>query len=240
MGCDRDLAQDRQRACGSPSLTESLGSSARERAASVPSQTSRSQHRSRMKHPPMQGGHVNPLHLYGALLLPWMCAGWARGFPLGKGSLLFLVGMLLWTFAEYAVHRWFVHREWKSERLANMARAVQHESPDHPQYLNLRGTIPAYAATLGVLYALTRNVVVAGLILCGFSVGYIMNELVHQVCHGPWPRNRLLRYLKRNHLIHHFSETSCGFSLILPLWDILFGTRTKGSLPESFAEHTRA
>jgi sterol desaturase/sphingolipid hydroxylase (fatty acid hydroxylase superfamily) len=186
--------------------------------------------------PPAEGGKVNPLHVYGILLLPWILAAWNRGFPFGRACLLFLAGLFLWTFAEYAVHRWVIHREWRPGRLAKAIKAVQHESPEQPKYLKLKGTIPTYIGMLGMLYLVMGDAVAAGLLLCGFSVGYIINELVHQVCHGLWPRHPVLRYLKRNHLIHHFTEASCGFSLILPLWDNLLGTRTKGSLPEFLEE----
>lgn len=58
----------------------------------------------------------------------------------------------------------------------------------------------------------------------GLIAGYFSYEWVHYQAHHGRPRLRLLRYLKRYHLLHHHRTPGLRFGVTSPVIDYLFGT----------------
>ena len=60
----------------------------------------------------------------------------------------------------------------------------------------------------------------------GTVTGYIAYDWIHYYTHHFSPKNRVGRWLKRYHLLHHFDEHhgTKRFGVSNPLWDLVFGT----------------
>ena len=130
--------------------------------------------------------------------------------------LKFLAGLVLWTFYEYATHRWVMHAIWPFRE----AHALHHA--DQQDYIALHPLV-----TLG-LYAVTAAIfgVNSSAVTVGFSVGYIVYSSYHTAFHYAiiWPTSWLYQP-KLRHDIHH--RMPKNFGVTTSLWDRIFGTELK-------------
>ena len=154
--------------------------------------------------------------------------GWLH-IPLGM-----LIGMALWTFAEYTLHRFVFHFDPKSERLAKIwftFHGVHHVQPQLKTRLVMP---PVVSIPLGILFYFFYNLVIGRLlglpqwvdpIFAGFMIGYLAYDLIHYATHH-WPiRGGYLKYLKRYHMMHHFKTPQARYGVSSPVWDIVFRTK---------------
>ena len=155
-------------------------------------------------------------------------AGWAH-IPVG-----FLVGLFIWTFAEYTIHRFVFHFDPKSERVAKiwfMFHGVHHAQPQLKTRLVMP---PVLSIPLAFLFYFLYYFVVGRALgaaawvdplFSGFMLGYLVYDLTHYATHH-WPmRNGALKYLKRYHMLHHFKTPSARYGVSSPLWDVVFRTK---------------
>jgi sterol desaturase/sphingolipid hydroxylase (fatty acid hydroxylase superfamily) len=56
------------------------------------------------------------------------------------------------------------------------------------------------------------------------SAGYFFYEWLHFQCHHGNSRLRVLRYLRKYHLLHHYKTPELRFGVTSPLFDLIFGT----------------
>lgn len=144
---------------------------------------------------------------------------------------LFFTGLLLFTFAEYAVHRWAYHPpEGASQGFVDFTykmHGIHHDYPKDKQRLAMPPWLSVLVATT-LLFLFKFLLGRYGFsLLAGFLTGYASYLLVHYVVHMfPMPKNRL-RALWVNHAIHHYSEDEILFGVSSPLWDYVFGTLPK-------------
>ncbi|HWK29055.1 MAG TPA: sterol desaturase family protein [Solirubrobacter sp.] len=137
-------------------------------------------------------------------------------------------GYVLWTFAEYWIHRVVFHFEpeegWGA-RLHWMVHGVHHDHPNDPLRLVMP---PAASVPLALFfYALFWLVLGADRAYAfgaGFLAGYLIYDMVHYHLHHHQPRTRLGRWLRELHMRHHFQDDERGFGISAPYWDRVFGT----------------
>jgi dihydroceramide fatty acyl 2-hydroxylase len=154
--------------------------------------------------------------------------GWLH-IPLGM-----FIGMVLWTFAEYTLHRFVFHFDPKSERLAKIwftFHGVHHVQPQLKTRLVMP---PVVSIPLGIFFYFFYSLVVGRLlglpqwvdpIFAGFMIGYLTYDLIHYATHH-WPiRGGYLKYLKRYHMMHHFKTPQARYGVSSPVWDIVFRTK---------------
>lgn len=145
-------------------------------------------------------------------------------------------GLLLWSFLEYATHRWILHADNAPSRLI-MALSERHRHHhQYPRDIEYRsipsGVIVLAAGSLAAaIWALTDNALTAGLIVSGTSLGYLFFEYVHTAIHMKQPQSELARRLRCYHLVHHYAAPRQAYGITSPLWDILFRTRPSVSVP---------
>ena len=144
-------------------------------------------------------------------------------------------GLLVWSLTEYFVHRFVFHLEATSpvgRRLQFILHGVHHEVPDDPTRL-LMPPAPA-AAGFAILYGLFRTVLGPWLVepfSAGFLLGYLIYDYLHFAIHRTRLRMRLVRYLRRRHMLHHFVTPDARWGVTSPLWDSVF--RTTGERPRA-------
>ena len=145
----------------------------------------------------------------------------------------FLLGLAIWTFVEYNIHRYLFHftpRNAWQERIVFMFHGVHHAQPRLKTRLVMPPviSIPMSAVFLG-LYSLVFGRLLGqpqwvGPVVAGFTVGYLAYDLIHYATHHLPMRHGYLRYLKRHHMLHHYRTPEARFGVSSPIWDWVYGT----------------
>ena len=146
----------------------------------------------------------------------------------------FLLGVVIWTFTEYTLHRFLFHYHAKGERAQRvffLFHGVHHAQPQLKTRLVMP---PILSIPLAVVFYFFYYLVVGKLmgaaqwvdpIFAGFMIGYLIYDMTHYATHH-WPmRSRVAKYLKRYHMMHHFKTPQARFGVSSPVWDIVFGTK---------------
>lgn len=132
------------------------------------------------------------------------------------------IGALIWTLAEYIIHRFVLHR---MPVFAAMHDA-HHEAPlafvGTPTWLSL-------AVILGFVFlpawALGSFNTASGL-AAGTMAGFFWYGVVHHAIHYRKPRMIATRLLmaSRRHAQHHYAREPGNFGVTTQFWDHVFGT----------------
>lgn len=180
--------------------------------------------------------HVDPrtpiiIWLPVALFLSW------RAFALGDIGighyfLFSFLGLLVWTFVEYALHRWFFHFPAKSahtKRMVFIFHGLHHDDPNDKTRL-VMPPAPAliYVVLLYSFFKLALGPVFIDPFFSWFLIGYLCYDYIHYGTHHWAPKTALGRYLRKFHLQHHV-QGEVKFGVSNPLWDYVFRTVEKRS-----------
>ncbi|NTU65980.1 MAG: fatty acid hydroxylase [Chloroflexi bacterium] len=146
----------------------------------------------------------------------------------------FVLGVFLWTLAEYVGHRFLFHYDPKGERMQAIFftfHGVHHAQPQlktrlvMPPVVSIPAAIAFYllfSLVFGVLLGMPQWVAP---IYSGFILGYLCYDMIHYATHHFPMRSRAMKYLKRYHMMHHFKTPSARFGVSSPVWDIVFKTK---------------
>jgi len=146
----------------------------------------------------------------------------------------FLAGLVLWTFAEYTLHRFVFHfrprTPWQ-EKVAFLFHGVHHAQPQCKTRLVMP---PVVSIPLALLFYAIFHLVLGRMLalphwiapsFAGFVAGYLVYDITHYATHHFPMRARLWKFLKRYHMQHHYKTPDQRFGVSSPLWDVIFGTR---------------
>jgi len=136
--------------------------------------------------------------------------------------------LLVWTFTEYALHRFVFHfpaRSRAGKWLVFLFHGVHHEAPQDKTRLVMppAGAIPIMALIWG-LFGLLIPAPWMQPFLAFFIVGYLAYDYLHYATHHFPMRHPLLHRLKQHHMKHHFSGVPGRYGVSSPLWDVLLRT----------------
>jgi dihydroceramide fatty acyl 2-hydroxylase len=154
--------------------------------------------------------------------------GYQQGVGLVQGMGLLLLGVLLWTFAEYVLHRYVFHylgpRLWQ-RRMHFVLHGVHHDFPQDSGRLvmPLGASIPMGAGFYLFFRAVAGPVFVDPLFI-GFALGYLTYDGTHYAIHHFRMSSRWGKWIKRHHMIHHHTGAHARWGVSSPLWDWIFGT----------------
>lgn len=141
----------------------------------------------------------------------------------------FLGGWFLWTFFEYALHRFAFHLM-KGKHFASKAHLDHHARSGW--FFDPIITL----AWLGVLlvglgwaqfFGWTVSSTVGWPLGIGWVVGYFFYEYHHRAAHVRAPRNRWEIWLRKSHFHHHFGHPLHNQGVTISLWDKVFGTQDR-------------
>lgn len=136
-------------------------------------------------------------------------------------GLLFVLGWVTWTFAEYILHRFWMHRKGHSKSRLAQSHQQHHTHPTEimistwHRLLMLAGVV----VIIGFTYIIGDYF--AG--LAGLYTGIVGYFWVHKLLHQPIAKKlcgRMLRY----HIYHHCKYPNTCFGISVTWWDDLFGT----------------
>ncbi|KAI9339347.1 hypothetical protein BDR26DRAFT_1007882 [Obelidium mucronatum] len=177
------------------------------------------------------------------------------GQPLFNVPIYFSVGLLLWTFIEYSLHRFAFHVDaflpdhQIAFTLHFLLHGIHHFLPMDKYerslrivavafltycfvFLRLRLVMPpALGLTLSLpVYKAVLAIFPTGinhLVIAGAYCGFMMYDMVHYHLHHARPFTAHLRAMKTYHLDHHYKNANLGYGITSKLWDYVFQTELK-------------
>lgn len=163
---------------------------------------------------------------------PLVIYGLYRGFTgVRTGVLgtvgLYLCGILIWTLAEYVLHRFVFHTLPITPKTVRnyLVHQYHHDFPDDRYRLVM---VPMGSWPLGALWGTAYYFLFGPSyfwpILAGSATGYIAYDWIHYYTHHARPRTALGKWLRSYHLQHHHDDPLSRFGVSSPLWDFVFGT----------------
>ncbi len=145
----------------------------------------------------------------------------------------FLLGIFVLTLTEYLMHRFVFHYHPQSpaaQKIFFMFHGVHHAQPQCKTRLVMppAASIPMAAIfiigfylVVGLLLGLPHWV---GPLISGFTVGYVAYDMIHYATHHLPMHGRVMKFLKRYHMLHHFKTPDMRYGVSSPLWDLVFKT----------------
>src|SRR3954465_6551035 len=144
-------------------------------------------------------------------------------------------GYLLWTLAEYWLHRVIFHFEPEAgigARLHWIIHGVHHDHPNAPKRLVMP---PGASIPLALLFTGIFVLVVGSPTWmpfeAGFLAGYLIYDMTHYYLHHHRPTSRLGKRMRELHMRHHFQDDTTGCGVSAPWWDHVFRTATRARVP---------
>lgn len=132
------------------------------------------------------------------------------------------VGILIWTLAEYLLHRYAFHLppEHPLARFGAHHHHAHHQAPNTPPITKpLKLTLPVLAVVIGAA-AMLGSVTLS--LAAGVVGGYLLYEVSHVATHV-LGQDHPLPLLRDGHLRHH-EKPEAWFGITSPLWDYIFRT----------------
>jgi len=129
------------------------------------------------------------------------------------------IGLLVWSFTEYLVHRYGYH---EIPSFFSLGHKLHHEEPKAligvPWWVTM-------IAIVGIFYAIAHffNPAMVGVVMAFFWLGYIAYCLTHHAIHHWMFKNSWFKGMRKNHLLHHYRE-DVNMGITSPLWDHVFKT----------------
>lgn len=134
-------------------------------------------------------------------------------------ALAFSAGWLVWSFAEYALHRWLLHGPSSGARRGH----TRHHMDEKALVASPAGTVTVVEVALWFLLRSVLGDLAAAMFLGGTSLGYLYYTLLHHADHHCNLSLRAVVGLRRRHDIHH-AHPIVNYGSTTSLWDRVFGT----------------
>lgn len=138
--------------------------------------------------------------------------------------LTILLGLFLFSFLEYSVHRWLFHG---SVQIIAQGHCAHHENPlgyDSVPFFLPALILLALTGVLVLIFPAKYTFLMTGTI----ALSYVIYGLSHFSIHHHRFHYVPVRNWAAIHLIHHY-HTYTNFGVTSPLWDIVLGTRFRGA-----------
>jgi sterol desaturase/sphingolipid hydroxylase (fatty acid hydroxylase superfamily) len=200
-----------------------------------------------------------PHMIFIPVILGMLFWSYRLGMPWDTAALMFGAGILIWTFAEYLVHRFAFHaapevedevretlmaldtgqpslaaiKGWR-QKYYFIAHGVHHDFPHDSKRLVMPPSLSIpLAVAFFLLFRLIFGAMYAPAAFAGLVLGYLVYDTIHYAVHHFSLRGRILLYLKKHHYRHHYQNSRKDYGVSSPMWDLVFGTwNRKAVAPE--------
>lgn len=177
--------------------------------------------------------HLFPILFYTPIIVLLITFGVIKGgIEILDLFMSIVVGFSFWVFLEYVLHRFMYHLEIESDsgrRFHHIIHGVHHDYPcDSRRIVTL--PIVSIPLFLGIFFAfkpLATNLGIEASFLtfyAGIIIGYLFYDETHYSIHHRKIKNKFWLEVKKHHLLHHYQNSSLGFSISFPFVDKVFGT----------------
>lgn len=151
--------------------------------------------------------------------------------PISAITGYFFLGLFVWTFTEYFLHRFVFHWELPGEwgkQIHFIFHGVHHDYPHDSKRLVM---VPTVSIPLAVLfyylfYLMLGEMNVAPFFV-GFLIGYLFYDMTHYAVHHFNLKSKFWLELKQHHMVHHYKDDHNGFGVSSKFWDLVFRTTFK-------------
>jgi 4-hydroxysphinganine ceramide fatty acyl 2-hydroxylase len=148
-------------------------------------------------------------------------------FSAPVNMLWFIIGLAVWSAAEYFLHRLVFHfKPWgpRSEKLHFLIHGIHHDYPMDSKRLVMPPVMSLPLATIfyGV-FALVLGPLVTPM-FAGFIAGYLGYDMTHYAIHHFNFHSPFWLAVKNYHVKHHFQDPARGFGVTSPIWDLVMHT----------------
>lgn len=146
---------------------------------------------------------------------------------------LIILGIVVWTFTEYNLHRFVFHWMPPGElgrKIHFMFHGVHHDYPRDSKRLVM---VPAISLPLAVLFYFLFKFLLTWAFgdttlvypfFVGFVIGYLFYDMTHYALHHVNFKSKFWIDLKQHHMIHHYSDPDNGFGVSTKFWDHVYRT----------------
>jgi len=138
------------------------------------------------------------------------------------------LGLFVWSFTEYVMHRYVFHFYPKSEwgkKIHFIFHGVHHDYPNDAKRLVMP---PSASIPLALgFYFLFDYLLPAGTnyaFFIGFIGGYLFYDMTHYALHHANFKSGFWKKLKHHHMLHHYSDSTKGYGVSSDLWDKILGS----------------
>ncbi|MCB1257979.1 MAG: sterol desaturase family protein [Microthrixaceae bacterium] len=139
----------------------------------------------------------------------------------------FIAGWVLWTFAEYVLHRFAMH-ELDGKGIMSREHLEHHVhsgwSFDVTHLMSWAGMLLVGAVAWAPLGWVIAGPAFGVTLAIGWAFGYFFYEYQHMAAHLRGPRNRYETFVRKHHFHHHFGHPKSNHGVSIALWDRVFGT----------------
>lgn len=152
------------------------------------------------------------------------------GIAVHISMLLFLAGLIGFTWVEYQVHRRLFHLTPSTPARAKFQytiHGVHHALPEDRARLAMP---PVLSLAIAAILTITFKWMIGAFsfpFLAGFFTGYAAYLFVHYLVHAYRPPRNRLKILWKHHFIHHYKDDTRAFGVSSPLWDYIYKTMPK-------------
>ncbi|GAA4448964.1 sterol desaturase family protein [Rurimicrobium arvi] len=138
----------------------------------------------------------------------------------------FVLGVLLWSLAEYVLHRYVFHFTPKGklmERVHFIFHGVHHDYPNDTKRLVMP---PSASLPLAVVFYFLFGLLLSPAHLYAFFPGFVTGYLAYDMCHYAMHhynfKSEFWKQLKRHHMLHHYQDDHKRYGVSSVLWDKVF------------------
>jgi 4-hydroxysphinganine ceramide fatty acyl 2-hydroxylase len=139
----------------------------------------------------------------------------------------FALGLFIWTFVEYIMHRFVFHyappdKPW-AQRMHFIFHGVHHDYPSDAKRLVLPPSVSIPLAT--GFYFLFKAILPVNYVFAffpGFILGYLFYDMTHYAIHHFNFKGNIWKKIKQHHMLHHYQDADKGYGVSSPLWDKVF------------------
>ena len=174
-----------------------------------------------------------PLYVYIPVILVFLYRGiFLFNIDFMKLISLIVLGIIVWSLAEYVLHRFVFHYVPDSklgQRIHFIFHGVHHDYPSDSRRLVMP---PSASLPLAVIFYLLFYIIVGRIyiapFMAGFLTGYLCYDMTHYAVHHFNMHNKFWLAIKNHHMKHHYQDPSKGFGVSSPVWDKIIGTDFTG------------
>jgi len=170
---------------------------------------------------------ITPLLLWSPVVALLVWRSWLT-YQMGIFQIagLMFSGLLCWSLLEYLLHRFVFHFQARGpieERIQFILHGLHHADPSDPTRLVMP---PIVSIALALIFYSVFRVLLGRVFVypffSAFVVGYLSYDYIHFSIHHFKPRTRIGKFLKKNHMLHHYHPKGARYGVSSPLWDSIF------------------
>ncbi|KAI9244096.1 hypothetical protein BY458DRAFT_529974 [Sporodiniella umbellata] len=168
--------------------------------------------------------------------IPYVIYNANMSFVLSNGGavhtvLLFLIGVFIWSFLEYGLHRFLFHYDDRmpESQFFFLLHFTLHGFHHYLPMDRLRLVVPpALFIVLAYPFICLAHTIfppsIAYGIVSGSIFGYVCYDMTHYYLHHSTVISAHFKEMKRYHLAHHYKDFETGYGITSKLWDHIFNT----------------